>query len=60
MNSWLIELGVISVSAFESGPGGWIRFPKVSKSFRSNGGPFCSQLIELPTRLRAFRLVEIL
>lgn len=46
--------------ACESGPGGWVRCPLVSKSIRSNVGPFCSQLIDLPKRLGAYRLVEIL
>lgn len=35
-----------------------VRCPLVSKTFRSNGGPFCSQLIEPPMRPRAYRLME--
>ncbi len=48
------------MEAFESSPCGPARCPLVSKSFGSNGGPFCSQLIELPKRPGAYRLVEIL
>lgn len=37
-----------------------MRSSLVSRSFRSNGGPFWSQLIERPARPGAQRLVEIL
>lgn len=56
---WLSRLELFQLAS-ESGPCGGLRHPVVSNSIRSNGGPFCSQLIERPVRPGAYRLVEIL